>query len=115
MAGRAVIVAGDRVALTAPGRDEFVSRWEMLGDPLDAMLQGSPAIAHSAYTRTMPPATREQREAVYAQHVARTILCFDARAGGAEGRCVAEAHLCEITWPRASGELGVVVFMREDR
>jgi RimJ/RimL family protein N-acetyltransferase len=115
MAGRAVIVAGDRVALTAPEREEFVARWEMLGDPLDAMLEGSPAIAHSGYTRTMPPATREQREALYGQHVARTILCFDAREGGAEGRCVAEAHLCEITWPRASGDLGVVVFAREDR
>jgi RimJ/RimL family protein N-acetyltransferase len=115
MAGRAVIVAGERVALTAPEREEFVSRWDLLGDPVDAMLQGSPAITTSAFTRTMPPATREQREALYGQHVARNILCFDARAGGSDGRCVAEAHLCEITWPRASGDLGVVVFERDDR
>jgi RimJ/RimL family protein N-acetyltransferase len=115
MPGRALIVAGERVALTAPEREEFVGRWERLGDPLDAMLQGSPAIAHGTFTRTMPPATREQREALYEQHVARTILCFDARAGGADGSCVAEAHLCEITWPRASGDLGVVVFEHDDR
>src|SRR5919199_5925119 len=115
MAGRAVIAAGERVALTAPERDEFVSRWELLGDPLDAMLLGSPAIAHDRSARTMPPATREQREALYEQHVARTVLCFDARAGGPDARCVAEAHLCEITWPRASGDLAVVVFARDDR
>jgi RimJ/RimL family protein N-acetyltransferase len=115
MAGRAVIVAGERVVLTAPERDDFVSRWDVLGDPVDAMLQGSPAISQSPFTRTMPPATREQREALYEQHVARTILCFDARAGGPDGRCVAEAHLCEITWPRASGDLGIVVFARDDR
>ena len=115
MAGRAVIVAGERVALTAPGREEFVARWEILGDPVDAMLLGSPAITQAGFARTMPPATREQREALYEQHVARTVLCFDARAGGSDGRCVAEAHLCEITWPRASGELEVVVFAREDR
>ncbi|HKP90789.1 MAG TPA: GNAT family protein [Thermoleophilaceae bacterium] len=115
MAGRAVIVAGERVALTAPAREEFVGRWEVLGDPVDAMLLGSPAIAQARFVRTMPPATREQREALYEQHVARTVLCFDACAGGPDGRCVAEAHLCEITWPRASGELEVVVFARDDR
>ena len=115
MAGRAVIVAGERVALTAPGREEFVARWEILGDPVDAMLEGSPAITQSPFARTMPPVTREQREALYEQHVARYVLCFDARAGGSDGRCVAEAHLCEIAWPRASGDLGVVVFARDDR
>lgn len=115
MAGRAVIVAGEKVVLTAPEREEFVARWELLGDPVDAMLEGSPSITQSQYTRTMPPVTREQREALYGQHVARTILCFDARVGDADGRCVAEAHVCEITWPRASGDLGVLVLARDDR
>ena len=115
MGARAVIVAGERVVLTAPSRDEFVDRWELLGDPVDAMLRGSPTSAHAEHTRTMPPATREQREAVYEQHVARTILCFDARAGGPGGPCVAEAHVGDVTWPRACGELDVVVFAREDR
>jgi RimJ/RimL family protein N-acetyltransferase len=110
-----VIVAGDNVALTAPEREEFVARWQLLGDPVDAMLQGSPAVAHGAWVRTMPPATREHREALYEQHVARNLLCFDVRVGGPDGRCVAEAHVCEITWPRASGDLGVVVFARADR
>jgi RimJ/RimL family protein N-acetyltransferase len=115
MAGRAVIVGGERVVLTAPERDEFVARWQLLGDPLDAMLQGSPSIAQAQFTRTMPPATREQREALYDQHVARNVLCFDAREGGPDGRCVAEAHVCEVTWPRASGDLSVVVLARDDR
>lgn len=108
-------MAGERVALTAPEREEFVARWELLADPVDAMLSGSPAITQSPFARTMPPVTREQREALYEQHVARTVLCFDARAGGPDGRCVAELHLCEITWPRASAELEVIVFARDDR
>jgi RimJ/RimL family protein N-acetyltransferase len=108
-------VGSERVVLTAPEREEFVARWALFGDPVDAMLRGTPAIAHGLSTPTMPPVTREQRDALYGQHVARAILCFDARAGGPDGRCVAEAQLCEITSPRASAELEVVVLAREDR
>jgi RimJ/RimL family protein N-acetyltransferase len=115
MGGRAVIVAGERVVLTAPERDEFVGRWPLFNDPLLAMLLGSPAVAQGAHTRTMPPASREWREALYEEHVARRILCFDVRAGDADGRCVGEAYLADLAWPRASGELCVVVPADGDR
>jgi RimJ/RimL family protein N-acetyltransferase len=79
------------------------------------MLLGSPAVAPGAHVRTMPPASREQREALYAEHVARRVLCFDVRAGDADGPCVAEAYLSDLAWPRASGELCVAVLADGDR
>ena len=115
MGGRAVIVAGERVVLTAPARDEFVARWPLFNDPLLAMLLAAPAVAPGAHVRTMPPVTREHREALYEEHVARRILCFDVRAGDADGRCVGEAYLADLAWPRASGELCVIVLEEDDR
>src|SRR3954470_22404096 len=116
MHGRAAIVAGgrgglgpppregggrgERVALTAPERDEFVDRWRAWNDPLTAMQIGSPSLASGLHARTMPPVTREQREALYELHVARTVLCFDVRAESADGRFVGEARLRDLTWPR---------------
>ena len=115
MGGRAVIVAGERVVLTAPEREEFVERWPLFNDPLLAMLLGSPAVAPGGHVRTMPPVTREQRDALYEEHVARRLLCFDVREGDADGRCVAEARLADLAWPRASGELCVAILAGEDR
>jgi RimJ/RimL family protein N-acetyltransferase len=114
MERRAVIVAGERVGLTAPERDEFVARWELFNDPLTAMLLGTPTLALGADARTMPPLTREHREALYAEHVARRVLCFDVRLTG-DDRCVGEGYLADVTWPRATAELRVVILDPADR
>jgi RimJ/RimL family protein N-acetyltransferase len=115
MGRRAVIVAGERVVLTAPERDEFVDRWRFWNDPLTAMLTGSPSMALGLHRRTMPPVSREQREALYEQHVARVVLCFDVRADGGDGRCVGEVRLGDLTWPRASAQLDVEILAPDDR
>jgi RimJ/RimL family protein N-acetyltransferase len=115
MGARAVIVAGERVMLTAPARDDFVERWQVFNDPLLASLLGSPTFAHGRAARTMPPVTREQREALYERHVARSILCFDVRLTDADARCVGEGYLSELSWPRASAELSVAIFSPDDR
>ncbi|MEA2397197.1 MAG: hypothetical protein QOK25_753 [Thermoleophilaceae bacterium] len=110
-----VIVGGERVALTAPEREEFVDRWRVFNDPVLAMLLGSPTIGQGAEVRTMPPTSREHREALYEGHVRRRLLCFDLRLPDEDFRCVGEAHLFGVSWPRASGEISVVVFAPEDR
>jgi RimJ/RimL family protein N-acetyltransferase len=115
MAARAVIVAGERVVLTAPEREEFVGRWELFNDPVVAMLLGSPVLTHGAAARTMPPIAREHREALYEEHVARRVLCFDVRLADGDGRFVGEGYLADLTWPRASGELLVVIPSADDR
>jgi [ribosomal protein S5]-alanine N-acetyltransferase len=115
MEGRASIVAGERVVLTAPARDEFVARWDLFNDPMLSMLLGSPVLAHGPHVRTMPPVTREHREALYEQHVARRVLCFEVRLAGGDRRCVGEAYLAELSWPRACGELGVAILSPDDR
>ena len=115
MEGRAVIVAGERVMLTAPARDEFADRWTAFNDPLLAALLGSPTFVSGLARRTMPPVTREHREALYDQHVARALLCFDVRLTGPDDRCVGEGYISDLSWPRASGELAVVIFTAEDR
>jgi RimJ/RimL family protein N-acetyltransferase len=115
MEARAVIVAGERVALTAPDRQDFVERWPLFNDPLTAMLLGSPSLANGVHVRTMPPSSREHREALYEEHVARRVLCFDVRLADGDRRCVGEAYLADLTWPRASGELGVVILTGDDR
>jgi ribosomal-protein-alanine N-acetyltransferase len=115
MAGRAVIVAGEHVALTAPEREEFAERWPLFNDPVSAMLVGAPTHAHGVHVWQMPPVSREHREALYAEHVARRTLCFEIREGDGDGRCVGEAYLSDITWPRASGELSVAILSADDR
>jgi RimJ/RimL family protein N-acetyltransferase len=115
MAGPTPIVAGERVILSAPERDHFVGRWELFNDPLLCMWLGSPALANGPQTRTMPPITREHREALYQDHVARRLLCFDVRLRDSDARCVGEAYLRDLTWPRASGELAVAILAPEDR
>ena len=115
MHGRAVIVGGERVVLTAPEREEFVERWRAWNDPLTAMLIGSPSLASGLHARTMPPVSREQREALYELHVARTVICFDVRVDGPDGRCVGEVRLRDLTWPRASGQLEVEIMAAGDR
>ena len=112
---RSVIVGGERVALTAPEREEFADRWRLFNDPVLAMLLGSPTIGAGAEVRTMPPATREHREALYEGHVRRRLLCFDLRAPDEDLRCVGEAYLFGVSWPRASGEISIVIFAPEDR
>ena len=64
MEGRASIVAGESVELSAPRRDEFVARWSLFNDPMLAMMLGSPVLAHGVHTRTMPPVSAEYREAL---------------------------------------------------
>src|SRR5206468_9084734 len=54
-------------------------------------------------------------EALYEGHVRRRLLCFDVRLPGDDYRCVGEGHLYGVNWPRASGEITVVVFDPEDR
>ena len=115
MEGRASIVAGENVVLTAPRRDEFVARWSLFNDPVLTMMLGSPVLAHGIHVRTMPPATIEHREALYAEHVARRVLCFEVRLAGGDQRCVGEAYLADLTWPRASGELSVAILSADDR
>ncbi|HEX8074201.1 MAG TPA: GNAT family protein [Thermoleophilaceae bacterium] len=110
-----VIVGGERVALTAPEREEFVDRWRLFDDPVLAMLLGSPTIGEGPEVRTMPPATREQREALYEEHARRRLLYFDLRLPGDDFRCVGEGCLSGLSWPRAAGEVSVVVFAPEDR
>ena len=115
MEGRASIVAGESVELNAPRRDEFVARWSLFNDPMLAMMLGSPVLAHGVHTRTMPPVSAEYREALYEEHVARRVLCFEVRLADGDGRCVGEAYLADLTWPRASGELCVAIFSPDDR
>ena len=101
--------------LTAPRRDEFVARWQLFNDPVLAMMLGSPALSHGIHVRTMPPVTLEHREALYEEHVARRILCFEVRIADGDRRCVGEAYLADLTWPRASGELCVAILSADDR
>jgi RimJ/RimL family protein N-acetyltransferase len=115
MGARALIVAGERAALSAPERGEFVDRWQLFNEPVTAMLLAAPAVAHAPEVRTMPPVSREHREALYEEHVARRVLFFDVRAVDDDGRCVGEAYLCNLAWPRASAELAVVIFDAGDR
>ena len=115
MGGRASIVAGESVVLTAPRREEFVARWQLFNDPVLAMMLGSPALSHGIHVRTMPPVTLEHREALYEEHVARRILCFEVRIADGDRRCVGEAYLADLTWPRASGELSVAILSADDR
>lgn len=115
MAARSVIVGGEQVVLTAPERDEFVERWDRFNDPLLAMLLGTPTLAPTRDARVMPPVTPEHREALYEEHVQRRVLCFDLRLPGDGDRCVGEAYLSDLTWPRASGELRVVILDPADR
>ncbi|MEA2368963.1 MAG: hypothetical protein QOH38_1681 [Thermoleophilaceae bacterium] len=112
---RAAIVAGERVGLSAPEREEFVSRWEQFNDPVLAMLLGTPTLALGTEVRTMPPLTREHREALYEEHVARRLLCFDVRLADGDGRCVGEAYLGDLGWPRATADLRVVILDADDR
>jgi RimJ/RimL family protein N-acetyltransferase len=115
MEGRASIVAGENVVLTAPRRDEFVARWSLFNDPVLTMMLGSPVLAHGIHVRTMPPVTVEHREALYAEHVARRVLCFEVRLAGRDQRCLGEAYLADLTWPRASSELCVAILSADDR
>jgi RimJ/RimL family protein N-acetyltransferase len=80
------------------------------------MLLGSPSLSHGPHVRTMPPITREHREALYEAHVSRLVLCFDVRLGEEDdGRCVGEAYIANLAWPRACGELSVAIFSPDDR
>ena len=115
MAGPTPIVAGERVFLSAPERDDFVARWPLFNDPLLAMSLGAPALGNGAQGRTMPPIAREHREALYEEHVARRTLCFDVRLRDGDVRCVGEAYLSDLMWPRASAEVAVVILAPEDR
>ena len=63
-------------------------------------------------TEFLPP---EYREALYEEHVARRVLCFEVRLADGDGRCIGEAYLADLTWPRASGELCVAIFSPDDR
>ena len=101
--------------LTAPRRDEFVARWQLFNDPVLAVMLGSPALSHGIHVRTMPPVTLEHREALYEEHVARRTLCFEVRIAEGDRRCVGEAYLADLTWPRASGELSVAILSADDR
>src|SRR5437763_1530915 len=110
MEGRASIVAGESVVLTAPRRDEFVARWPLFNDPMLAMMLGSPVLAHGVHVRTMPPVSEEYREALYDEHVARRVLCFEARLADADQRRVGEAQLADLTWPPPPAAPGVANF-----
>ena len=47
--------------------------------------------------------------------MARRVLCFEVRLADGDGRCIGEAYLADLTWPRASGELCVAIFSPDDR
>ena len=110
----AVILRGERVTLAAPAREPFVDRWQPFNDPELAVALGAATSATSAAARVMPPITREHREAVYEAHVAREVLVFELWLHD-EDRCVGEAYLSGIAWPRASAEVTLGVFAAEDR
>ena len=110
----AVIVEGERVTLAAPAREPFVDRWPQLNDPALAMALGAATSALSPSARVMPPVTREHREAVYEAHVAREILAFELWLGD-EARCIGEAYLGGISWPRGGADLTVALYAPEYR
>ncbi len=110
----AVIVGGERVTLAAPAREPFVDRWPELNDPALAMAVGAATSALSPSASVMPPITREHREAVYEAHVAREILAFELWLAD-EDRCIGEAYLGGISWPRGGADLTVAVYGSEDR
>src|SRR5207244_9734544 len=65
-------------------------------------------------TCALPIFTREHREALYEAHVVREVLVFELWLHD-EDRCVGEAYLSGIAWPRASAEVTLGVFAAEDR
>ena len=105
---------GERVGLTALERDEFIARWDLYNDPELTMLMGYSTSVISTGAPTQPPVTREQREALWEQIVARNIRGFDIRAAD-DQRVIGECSLSRISWPRASAEIAVAIFDREDR
>ncbi|MBV9213176.1 MAG: GNAT family N-acetyltransferase [Actinobacteria bacterium] len=110
----AVILEGERVALVAPAREAFVERWPELNDPSLGVALGAGTSALSPSARVMPPVTREHREAVYEAHVNREILAFELWVRE-DGRCVGEAYLAGISWPRGGADLTVAVYAPDDR
>jgi len=110
----AVIVADGRVALAAPAREEFVERWPLFNDPLLSMALGAPAAPPDPGARAMPPVLRGQREALYEAHVARDVLIFEIRLTE-DGRCVGEAYLAGVAWPRASADAALLILSPDDR
>ena len=114
MARLAVIVRGERVSLVAPAREPFVDRWVEMNDPELGMALGAATSTLSPTARVMPPISREQREALYEAHVARELLVFDLWAGDGE-RCVGEAYLAGIAWPRGGADVTVALYSPDDR
>jgi len=103
------ILRGDRVGLSTPTKEEFVSRWERFNDPVLAGVLTLPTTRPSAFGMTRPPFTREQRESMWGLMESRDFLPFDVRLVES-GECIGEIQLMGITWPHASGVLAVVIF-----
>src|SRR5436853_476209 len=114
MARLAVIVRGERVSLVAPAREPFVDRWVEMNDPELGMALGAATSTLSPTARVMPPISREQREALYEAHVARELLVFELWLADGE-RCVGEAYLAGIAWPRGGADVTVALYSPDDR
>lgn len=111
---RTWIVQGERVGLTAIEREDFVARWDRYNDPELTMLMGYAASPVATAVPTHPPITRDQREALWEQLVSRHIRGFDIRSVD-DQRLIGECSLSRITWPRASADIAVAIFDRDDR
>ena len=107
------IVAGERVGLTAPEREEFMSRWDRYNDPALAMLLTAPTSAPRP-TSSRPPVTQDHREAMWKLAVSGDLRPFEIRTVE-DGRVLGECSLSRITWPRASADIAVAIFDPEDR
>ncbi|HEX8073604.1 MAG TPA: GNAT family protein [Thermoleophilaceae bacterium] len=103
---------GDRVGLTTPTREEFVSRWDLYNDPQLGMLASFQTAGAGSISK--PPVTREQREALWTQVAEGPLVSFDIRALE-DGRFVGEAGLGRMQWPEGSGDIGMLLFDAEDR
>ena len=114
MARLALIVRGERVSLVAPAREPFVDRWVEMNDPELGMALGAATSTLSPTARVMPPISRDQREALYEAHVARELLVFELWLADGE-RCVGEAYLAGIAWPRGGADVTVALYSPDDR
>ncbi|MDQ3934874.1 MAG: GNAT family N-acetyltransferase [Actinomycetota bacterium] len=112
---RRLIVAGERVGLSAMVREEFIARWDAFNDPELAALLTWQADGASPGACGRPPVTREQREEAWdAVATSHTIAPFDVRRVE-DGRFIGEASLTGISWPSASAEIAVAILDPRDR
>ena len=100
------------MGLSAPEREEFLTRWNRYDDPRIAMIAAFQTSGSTAILK--PPTAREHREAVWQAVLDESLVPFDVRTLD-DGRFVGEAGVSRIRWPSGSGDVAAALFDPADR